>query len=230
MADNDPFFSSTYMTEATSRADLIHNEFAARVAATLGVLKGVDVNTPPGSPADFDAYIVGTSPTGPWSAAAGQIAFWLNGWKFVPVKEGMKLLVAADVSGQAGRHIDYFSGGWSSVGGSQFVSAVNLSGVWTIQWDLKYGVTLRTTLTNPTTVIEKPANARYGRPVYVVVQQDATGGRLIQFKTGQWVSSGGTYTQPTATANARTAYTAIWYGPSDVGPTILGATLNLINV
>lgn len=230
MADNDPFFSSTYMVEGTSRADLIHNEFTGRVASSLGVIKQVDVNTPPGSPADFDAFLVGSSPTGPWASAAGKIAFWLNGWKFIVPQVGHRALVAADVSGQAGRQIDYFGGGWSSYGGSQTVTAVNLAGTWTVQWDLKYGQVVRIPLTNPTTVIEKPSNVRYGRPVYVVVQQDATGGRLIQFKTGQWITTGGTYTQPTSTANARSCYTAVWLGPSDVGPTIVNTALNLINV
>lgn len=229
MPDNDPFFNNAYMVEATSRADLIHNEFTARVAASMARIKQVDVNTPPGSPADFDAYLVGLSPTGPWSAAAGLIAFWLNGWKFITPSDGMCVTVTNDTSGQAGRQIDCFSGGWSSVGGSQVVTPINLSGVWTAQWDLKYGVVARITLANATTVIEKPANVRYGRAVSVVVQQDATGGRLIQFKAGQWISSGGTYTQPTSAANARTAYTAIWYGPSDVGPTIVGTVLNLVN-
>jgi hypothetical protein len=42
-----------------------------------------DLNTPPGSPAAGDRYIVGPSPTGAWSGHAGHIAVWRSGaWAF----------------------------------------------------------------------------------------------------------------------------------------------------
>lgn len=48
-----------------------------------------DLSTPPGSPANGDAYIVGASPTGAWAGKTGQIAYWLTAvgaWSFcVPV-------------------------------------------------------------------------------------------------------------------------------------------------
>lgn len=49
-------------------------------------------NTPPGSPADGDAYICDTSPTGAWSGKAGQVAYWVAGtfneWRFLVPKKG----------------------------------------------------------------------------------------------------------------------------------------------
>jgi hypothetical protein len=229
--DNDPSFGSSYLTESTSAAHLSYNDLIARISAGLVQIKQVDLSTPPPSPNDFDAYLVGTSPTGPWSAYAGLIVVWINGWRPLPLREGLCMSVVADVSGQAGRRMDYYGGGWSSFGGSQSKTAINISGTFTIQWDLKYGQVLRTTLVNATTVIEKPSNPRFGRPVYVVVQQDATGGRQIQFKTGQWRSSGGAApAQPTSTANATTVYTALWLAPSDSGPTIIGTSLNVVNI
>lgn len=49
-------------------------------------------NTPAVSPADGDAYICDTSPTGAWSGKAGQVAYWVAGtfneWRFIVAKKG----------------------------------------------------------------------------------------------------------------------------------------------
>jgi len=42
----------------------------------LATVKQQGVNTPPGSPANGDAYIVGSAPTGAWAGQAGKIAVW----------------------------------------------------------------------------------------------------------------------------------------------------------
>lgn len=48
------------------------------------------LSTPPGSPAEAQAHIVGPAPTGAWSSfTEGRIAFYLSGaWKQIPVYEG----------------------------------------------------------------------------------------------------------------------------------------------
>lgn len=51
------------------------------------------LDTPPGSPAAGDLYIVGSSPTGDWSANAGDIAYYQTTWKFISPNEGMTLWV-----------------------------------------------------------------------------------------------------------------------------------------
>lgn len=54
-------------------------------------VKSRSVSTPPGSPADGDAYIVGSSPTGAWAGKANQVAYWRNStgaWKFIVPKGG----------------------------------------------------------------------------------------------------------------------------------------------
>jgi hypothetical protein len=48
-----------------------------------------DLSTPPGSPAEGDAYIVAASPTGAWSGKAKNIAYYNGGWKFVAPNEGL---------------------------------------------------------------------------------------------------------------------------------------------
>lgn len=59
-------------------------------------VKDKDLATPPGSPADGDAYIVAASPTGDWSGKAGNIAFYQTGtgWRFVAPFEGLRADVA----------------------------------------------------------------------------------------------------------------------------------------
>lgn len=46
-------------------------------------------NTPPGSPAVGDTYIVGAAGTGVWSGHNNQIATWTGAWAFVTPKSGV---------------------------------------------------------------------------------------------------------------------------------------------
>lgn len=55
------------------------------VALALSI-KGNGTNTPPGSPAVGDQYIVGGSPTGAWAGHGGELATWIFGaWRFASV-------------------------------------------------------------------------------------------------------------------------------------------------
>jgi hypothetical protein len=48
-------------------------------------------NTPPGSPADGDAYLIGGSPSGVWTGLSGKVAYYYSGWKYITPKEGMRM-------------------------------------------------------------------------------------------------------------------------------------------
>lgn len=50
-------------------------------------------NTPPGSPASGDLYIIGNSPTGSWVSRANHIAYYNTTWKFITPNEGMTIWV-----------------------------------------------------------------------------------------------------------------------------------------
>ncbi|MGX7952423.1 DUF2793 domain-containing protein [Tsuneonella sp. HG249] len=53
-------------------------------------VKDKDLATPPGSPADGDAYIVAGSPTGAWTGHTGEIAWRMStAWEFIVPVEGM---------------------------------------------------------------------------------------------------------------------------------------------
>lgn len=61
----------------------------AEQGAGAFIIKDKDLATPPGSPADGDAYIVASTPTGAWVGHTGQIAFYLSAaWVFITAIEG----------------------------------------------------------------------------------------------------------------------------------------------
>ncbi len=67
-------------------------------------------NTPPGSPALGNAYLIGAAPSGAWSSHANKIAVWtVNGWAFIAPANmaGRLLYVAAEDS-----TYQYTSSGW----------------------------------------------------------------------------------------------------------------------
>lgn len=235
--DNDPFFQSDYMHPNTSAADLIHNELIARTMASLGAVVRVDELTPPGTPADLDAYIIkptNVDPVGPaageWSGNEGLIAVFLGGWIYLNPKPGMKLWVINGPAGQAGRYIEYQTNGWSSLGGQQNLTVFDAgAGQWEADWDLKYGDTARLTLNQSTVTLNSPSNIRYGRKLVLIVKQ-GVGNQALALKAGNFIAPGGVITQPTQAVNAETVYTFIHPGPSHVGPMLLQTALNMQTV
>jgi hypothetical protein len=55
----------------------------------------IGTDTPPGSPADGDAYVVGGAPTGAWSTHTNKIARWNAAgggvWEFITAREGWRV-------------------------------------------------------------------------------------------------------------------------------------------
>jgi hypothetical protein len=79
-----------------------YNPSLARID-TLVQLAVLEVtNTPPGSPANGDRYIVGAAPTGAWAGQANKIAVWLTtgtpAWLFYTPKNGWRAWNADDSS------------------------------------------------------------------------------------------------------------------------------------
>lgn len=65
-------------------------------------VKEIGTNTPPASPANGDAYVVGTSPTGAWAGKANNIARYSTiaaGWEFYAPKQGWKVFDGSSTSG-----------------------------------------------------------------------------------------------------------------------------------
>ncbi len=79
-----------YILQSQSQKEVTHNSGLDLIDALLqAACVSVSVNTPPGSPAAGDCYVVGTSPTGAWSAQAKAVAFYTTGWNFIVPWEGL---------------------------------------------------------------------------------------------------------------------------------------------
>ncbi|MBV9548263.1 MAG: DUF2793 domain-containing protein [Alphaproteobacteria bacterium] len=90
-------------------ADTVADAFARLDAFTDLCLKGVFVNTPPSSPADGDAYIVGGSPSGAWSGYPYKIASCRDGaWTMLAPFDGLRAFVPA-----TGALLVYGGGVWT---------------------------------------------------------------------------------------------------------------------
>lgn len=75
-----------YISNQQSQPDVTHNEAVSALQILLaGGALSVGLDTPPGSPAEGDTYILGSAPTGLWAGRPNSIAgFFLGQWIFVP--------------------------------------------------------------------------------------------------------------------------------------------------
>lgn len=91
MADSD-LLALREMTATMNNRHAVLNEWLAILESAAGHVPAIEVgtNTPPGSPANGNVYITGSSPTGDWAGEANSVARYYNdAWTFVPVREGM---------------------------------------------------------------------------------------------------------------------------------------------
>ena len=105
--DMTPRLKLPYIAPQQAQKQVTYNE-AMRMLDTLvhPVVKSRSLATPPGSPAEGDAYLVAASPTGGWSGKAGKLAVFVDGgWLFHAPLDGWLLYVEDDdqfVQRQAG--------------------------------------------------------------------------------------------------------------------------------
>lgn len=94
---NTPNLNLQRLVAGQASAEITHNN-------ALNVLDGLvflalitrGTNTPPGSPAEGDAHLVGSAPTGAWTGQAGKIALYYGGWVFVEPNAGFIARSLAD--------------------------------------------------------------------------------------------------------------------------------------
>lgn len=87
---------------ASQQATVVNADWAILDQLVNAAVKDKDLATPPGSPADGDAYIVAASPTGAWSDKAGQIAYWrtsAGAWAFIAPLLGWMVSVLDELDG-----------------------------------------------------------------------------------------------------------------------------------
>lgn len=74
-----------YLAGQQAQPEIIHNSALNQFQVLLSGVISVGLNTPPGSPAQGDTYILGASPNGAWSGRANCLAgYFGTGWVFVP--------------------------------------------------------------------------------------------------------------------------------------------------
>lgn len=79
-----PNLGVPFIAQQQATPEVTHNEALLMLQATIAGALGLQ-NAPPGSPADGDVYIVGTSPTGAWAGKANCVAIRLGAaWYFLP--------------------------------------------------------------------------------------------------------------------------------------------------
>ncbi|RJG10902.1 DUF2793 domain-containing protein [Pseudomonas cavernicola] len=85
---------------AANQAPVVNSGWAIVDQLLDRTVKDKDLATPPGIPADGDAYIVAASPTGLWTGKTGQIAYWRASagvWQFIVPKTGWTVRVSDEL-------------------------------------------------------------------------------------------------------------------------------------
>jgi Protein of unknown function (DUF2793) len=86
------------LAAAQAQKEVTHNEALALAdIAVQAVVQAVAPAGVPASPVIGQCWIVGPSPTGPWTGQAGAITAWTSGgWRFLAPFEGMQAWSIAD--------------------------------------------------------------------------------------------------------------------------------------
>lgn len=112
----EPITGLTYQAAGSQQTDALQNAELNYYGAWLNcVVLSVGDTTPPGSPANGDRYIVGTTATGAWATHDDALAVYRDGWQFYAPLEGVTVHNLDDASDW----INEGSGGWAvKIGGS----------------------------------------------------------------------------------------------------------------
>ena len=109
----DPKIDATLLAEGTAQAETLVNTMLARMLAGLMSVKSATTGAPPGSPSNFDAYILPSGSSGDWSGYDTYVAIYVDGWIYMPPAVGMRPWVE-DAADQK-----YWNGSaWASYGGT----------------------------------------------------------------------------------------------------------------
>lgn len=85
-----PNMALPLLATGQAQKEVTHNEALVLVdALLLGIVEQVSENAPPSSPSTGAMWIIGPTPSGAWTGAAGKIAVaTAGGWRFVAAPQG----------------------------------------------------------------------------------------------------------------------------------------------
>lgn len=112
MSDETPRLKLAQLVSLQEANTVTWNEALAKLDALIDLcFVSQYSNSPPATPADGDAYLIGGAPTGAWSGYAYKIAACLDGaWRFYAPFPGMKAYVLS-----TGKLIVFTSSGWKPI-------------------------------------------------------------------------------------------------------------------
>ena len=88
-------YGVTLLEQSQAQKEVTINEALGIIDAVLkGSVIDKDLATPPGIPAQSDAYIVASSATGAWSGKSKSIAYYDQIWRFITPVSGMRVWVS----------------------------------------------------------------------------------------------------------------------------------------
>lgn len=126
--DMTPRLNLPYIAPQQAQKQVTYNEAMRSLDLLVQpVVKSRTLATPPGSPAEGDAYLVAAAPTGAWTGKAGSVAAYVDGgWSFRTPLDGWLLYVEDD-----DEFIQRRSGAWSTLLGSLTQLNGYAEGSWT---------------------------------------------------------------------------------------------------
>lgn len=209
-----PRLGATELTAGQAVPETTVNEMLryAEQGAGFFIVKDKDIDDPPGSPSDGDAYIVATaSPTGAWTGWGNRIAFRMNSsWEDITPIEGTRAYVQDEnvvyeyngsawaIPGTASANLAVAADVWA---GSSTTKAVTpdalqdsavpaaLTSSASITPDFNAASNFTLTLAHSTT-LENPSNAQVGDSGIIEITQDGSGSRTMAYGTN-WKFPGG---------------------------------------
>lgn len=91
-----PILSMDELAAAQSQPEVIVNAALRTLEAAMQISALGYQNSPPGSPAEGDRYLVGDTPTGAWTGHAQEVAYYSGGWQFLQPLPGWRAYVVGD--------------------------------------------------------------------------------------------------------------------------------------
>lgn len=172
-----PDYGVPLIAAQQNQPEVTHNEALLLTQGVWGGVLAVGVNTPPGSPADGDAYVVGLSPTGAWAGRPNRIAVRVGGaWRFLPGNDaaGTPLSMGGRQAGltvydrASGLFRTWTGSVWAALLAPAVTQRTEAGTAYTLAaTDLVGGVVIRMTAATAN-VITVPAGLGNGQPVEIV--------------------------------------------------------------
>ena len=198
MADS-PLLTLPLLGNQQSGAETTHNNslFHLEVVAGRKIIDR-DLLTPPGSPTDGDAYIIGSPAAGDWTGKEDDVAFRMSGvWVEKTIVTGVRLYLVDENT-----DVIWDGSAWIATDGEK-----TLTDGATINWNTKDARSSKVTLGGNRT-LAAPTNLQKGWSYLIQVFQDGTGTRLLTWNAIFHFAAG---TAPTLTTTAAAVDLLVFY-------------------